>query len=47
MGRLRRGLSFCHRVTRVLTMSGVIASHSALNRAEVAWLEHLVAEWHL
>ena len=47
MGRLRRGLSFCHRVTRVLTMSGVIASHSALNPAEVAWLEHLVAEWHL
>ena len=31
----------------MLTMAEVIAEHTQLRSAEVAWLEHLVAEWHL
>ncbi|MCW3157513.1 sensor histidine kinase [Micropruina sonneratiae] len=31
----------------MLTMAEVVAAHTELHAAEVAWLEHLVAEWHL
>jgi len=31
----------------MLTMAEVIAEHTALSPGDVAWLEHLVAEWHL
>ena len=31
----------------MLSMAEVIAEHTALTPGDVAWLEHLVAEWHL